>query len=65
MTQHEESVIKMADLIAQIEATGHYLTSNEDLAILNSLVKIHSNMSGTKPMYYTQQKPEQVKDYAD
>lgn len=65
MTQHKLNVVKMADLIAQIEATGRYLTSNEDLAILNSLVKIHSDMSGTKLMYYTQDKPEPAKDYVD
>ena len=64
MTQHKENIIKLADLIAQIEATGRHLDSNEDLAILNSLVKIHSNMSGTKPMYYDQTDPEPAKDYA-
>ena len=65
MTNHEWNIVKLADLIAQIEESGRYLTDNESLVILNSLVDIHAKASGTTPFYYTQDKPEEAKDYAD
>ena len=65
MTQHEENIIKLADWIADIESTGNYLVDHACLAHLNGLVTAHAIVTGTKPLYYTQDKPESAKDYVD
>jgi hypothetical protein len=65
MTNKEWNIVKLADLIAQIEDSGRYLTDNESLVILNSLVDIHAKASGTTPMHYDQTEPEAAKDYDD
>jgi hypothetical protein len=65
MTQHEENIIKLADWIAKTESTGNYLTNEISLARLNGMVEAHAMVTGTKPLYYTQETPESAKDYAD
>lgn len=57
------NIIKLADFIAEEEATGRYLTNKEALAVLNTMVGCHAMVIGTEPMYYTQNKPEVAKDY--
>ena len=65
MTQHELNIIKLADLIAETEESQLYLTNTHSLVILNTLVLAHAIVTGTKPIPYTQDKPEEAKDYAD
>ena len=65
MTNKEWNIVKLADLIDQLEESGRYLTDNESLVILNSLVDIHAKASGTPVFHYTQGEPEAAKDYAD
>jgi hypothetical protein len=65
MTNHQLNIVKLADQIAQEEATGDYLTCKDNLIRLNAMVESHAIVTGTKPIYYTQDKPEGAKDYAD
>lgn len=64
-TNHQLNIIKLADLIAQEEATGDYLTCKDNLIRLNGLVEAHAIITDAKPMYYDQTDPEPAKDYAD
>lgn len=59
------NIIKLADLIAEQEATGYHLINSASLIRLNGLVEAHAIITGTKPLYYTQDKPEPAKDYID
>ena len=59
------NVIKLADLIAEKEHSGRHLTNRDRLIELNALVTAHAIVTGTKPIYYTQDDPEPAKDYAD
>jgi len=59
------NIVKLADLISQEEATNDYLTCKDNLIRLNGLVEAHAVITGTEPMYYTQDKPESAKDYVD
>lgn len=65
MTNHKLNIVKLADLIAEREAEGKYLTNKYFLVELNALVHAHALVTGTKPIYYTQDKPEEAKDYDD
>ncbi len=65
MTKHQLNIVKLADLIAEREATRKYLTNKHFLVELNALVHAHALVTGTKAIYYTQDKPEEAKDYAD
>lgn len=63
MTKHELNIVKLAELIADREAEGKYLTNKYYLVELNALVHAHALVTGTKAIYYTQDKPEPAKDY--
>jgi hypothetical protein len=59
------NIIKLADLIAEQEATGYHLINTDSLIRLNGLVEAHAIITGTEPMYYDQTEPEAAKDYDD
>jgi hypothetical protein len=65
MTNHKLNIVKLADLIAETEESQLYLTNTHSLVILNTLVLAHAIITDTNPIYYTQDKPEEAKDYAD
>lgn len=63
MANHQINIVKLADLIAEEEATNRYLTRKDRLIRLNALVEAHAVVTGTSAMYYTQEAPESAKDY--
>lgn len=63
MTEHQINIVKLADLIAEKEHSGRYLTNRDRLIELNALVMAHAVVTGTKPIYYTQDEPVHAKDY--
>ena len=64
MTQHELNIIKLVDLIHDIENTNCHVESVESLNLLNSLVKAHSDATGTEYIEYDQTPVEPPRDYA-
>jgi len=65
MTLHELNIIKLVDLIHDIENTNCHVGSLDGLNLLNGLVLIHSEHTGTKYRPYSQKPVEAAKDFID
>jgi hypothetical protein len=65
MTQHELNIIKLVDLIHDIENTNCHVGSLDGLNLLNGLVKIHADHTGTDYKPYSQKPVGPAKDYVD
>lgn len=61
-------IVRLAELIAQEEATQKYLVDKDSLTRLNALVEAHAIVTGTAPypdMYYKQSAQGQPLDYVE
>lgn len=65
MTQHELNIIKLVDLIHDIENTNCHVDSLDGLKLLNGLVRVHSSITNSKHEPYSQKSVGPAKDYAD
>jgi hypothetical protein len=63
MTQHELNIIKLVDLIHDIENTNCHVNSAESLKLLNGLVRVHSCAQGSRHEPYSQKAVGPAKDY--
>ena len=58
MKKHELNINKLADLIHDIESTNAHVISTDALNLLNGLVMVHAEHTGTKFIPYDQKPVE-------